>query len=121
MLELNYEMLARDVVGELATRGSLKGLTRQALRRRLDQYRGQLKDIMQRRHYTELKRLGQLGPYLRLLRSDTAEAVSAYLQRAIPAYQLFLRQAVAQAKQEVIDNSIARWACQKSVVGKISD
>jgi hypothetical protein len=105
MLELNYEMLARDVVGELATQGSLKGLTRQALRRRLNQYRGQLKDILQRRLYTELKRLGQLGPYLRLLRSDTAEAVSAYLQRAIPAYQLFLRQAVAQAKQEVIDNS----------------
>ena len=105
MLELNYEMLARDVVGELATQGSLKGLTRQALRRLLDQYRGQLKDIMQRRLYTELKRLGRLGPYLRLLRSDTAEAVSAYLQRAIPAYQLFLRQAVAQAKREVIDNS----------------
>jgi hypothetical protein len=65
MLELNYEMLARDVVGELATQGSLKVLTRQALRRRLDQYRGQLKDIMQRRLYAELKRLRRLGPYLR--------------------------------------------------------
>ena len=105
MLELNYEMLARDVVGELATRGSLKGLTRQALPRLLNQYRGQLKDILQRRLNTELKHLGRLGPYLRLLRSDTAEAVSAYLQRAIPAYQVFLRQAVIQAKQEVIDNS----------------
>jgi hypothetical protein len=31
MLEFNYEMLARDVVGELATRGSLKGLSRQWL------------------------------------------------------------------------------------------
>ena len=30
MLELNYEMLARDIVGELASQGSLKGLTRQA-------------------------------------------------------------------------------------------
>src|ERR671937_2611187 len=102
MLELNYEMLARDVLGELVTQGSLKGLTRQALRRLLDQYRGQLKDIMQRRLYTELKRSGRLGPYLRLLRSDTAEAVSAYLQRAIPAYQLFLCQAVTEAKREVI-------------------
>jgi hypothetical protein len=104
MLELNYEMLARDVVGELAIRGSLKDLSRQALRGLLNEYRGRLRDVMQRRLYTELNRFGQLGPYLRLLRSDTAEAGAAYVQRAIPAYQLFLRQAVAQAKQEVIDN-----------------
>jgi hypothetical protein len=85
MLELNYEMLARDVVGELASQGSLKDLTRHSLRGLLNRYRRQLKDVMQRRLYSELKRLGRLGPYL---------------QRAIPAYQLFLRQAVAQARSD---------------------
>ena len=100
-LIVNYPLIARDVLAELAAKGALTGVRREALSGLLQQCEERLEESITRRFTTELKRLGRLREFRQVLQYDTADEVSAYLARVIPCYQLFLEMTVASAKSEL--------------------
>ena len=110
MTELDYELIASDVVVEMTQQGTLESHARQRVPELLSQYKQRLEDSVQWAIYTELKGLGLLWQFQQVSHLDSPEQLAAYLKTAIPAYELLLRKAVTQAKREIIDSCL----CQSS-------
>jgi hypothetical protein len=110
MTELDYEMIASDVVVEMDQQGNLESHARQRVPELLSQYKQRLEDSVQWAIYTELKGLGLLWQFQQVSQLDSPEQLTAYLKTAIPAYDLLLRRAVTQAKREILDSTL----CQSS-------
>ena len=62
-LIVNYPLIARDVLAELAAKGALTGVRREALSGLLQQCEARLEESITRRFTTELKRLGRLREF----------------------------------------------------------
>ena len=106
MTDLNYEMMARDVLLEPANRGVLAGVSRQRVAELLKGYQDRLADNIHRAIYNELKRVGCLWQFQQVSRHTPGQA-TAYLRKAIPAYNQFLRRAVTRAKKEVTESALS--------------
>jgi hypothetical protein len=108
MTELDYALIASDVVVEIAQRGALESYARQRVPELLSQCKQRLEDSVQWAIYTELKGLGLLWQFQQVSQLGSPEQLAAYLKTAIPAYDLLLRRAVTQAKRKIIDSTLGQ-------------
>jgi len=100
MRNVNFGMIAREVMAALEKAGALQGVGHLARADLTKLYEKCLAELVKRKIEQELARLGRRYEFQTLLQEDPGQS-DAYLTKTIPNYLTFLLQAIAEAKQKI--------------------
>jgi hypothetical protein len=100
MHDINFGVIAREVMAALEKAGALQGVGHRARAELTKLYEKCLAELIKLRIEQELAKLGRRYEFQTLLQEDPGQS-DAYLRKAIPDYLAFLLQAVSEAKQKI--------------------
>jgi len=101
MDRIDYTMIARKMLAELENKGVKREVDGQDSSQQVSQLALQIEDGVNHRTYNELKKLGRLSEFQRVLLYDTPENAQIFLDRSIPRYFQFLRRALDEVRKEI--------------------
>jgi hypothetical protein len=100
MHDINFGVIAREVMAALEKAGALQGVGHLARADLTKLYEKCLAELVKGRIEQELDRLGRRYEFQTLLQDNPSQS-DAYLRKAIPDYVAFLLQAIVEAKQKI--------------------
>ena len=110
MERIDFTMIAKKMLVEMANKGVTWGIAGQDFSRQVTQLARQIEDGVNHRTYNELKRLGHLSEFQRVLLYDSAENAQIFLDKTIPRYYQFLRRALDEVRKEITDDALCPHA-----------
>jgi hypothetical protein len=100
MRDINFGVIAREVMAALDKAGALQGVGHLARADLTKLYEKCLAELVKRRIEEELARLGRRYEFQTVSQEEPGQS-DAYLRKTIPNYLAFLLEAIAEAKQKI--------------------